>query len=48
MPAENVDFTPAPLDRDATFYVAGHRGLVGSAIWRLLQKEAFTGLVGRT
>lgn len=39
---------PAPLDRDATFYVAGHRGLVGSAIWRLLQKEGFTRLVGRS
>ncbi|MET4639296.1 GDP-L-fucose synthase [Mycetocola sp. 2940] len=47
MPAENVDFTPGELQRDATFYVAGHRGLVGSAIWRLLQKEGFTGLVGR-
>lgn len=48
MPAENVNFTPGALDRDATFYVAGHRGLVGSAIWRLLQKEGFTRLVGRT
>ncbi|AWB85799.1 GDP-L-fucose synthase family protein [Mycetocola zhujimingii] len=48
MPAEQVDYTPAPLDRDATFYVAGHRGLVGSAIWRLLEKEGFTNLVGRT
>ena len=48
MPAENVDFTPGVLDRDATFYVAGHRGLVGGAIWRLLQNEGFTGLVGRT
>lgn len=48
MPAEDIDFMPAPLDRDATFYVAGHRGLVGSAIWRLLQKEGFTRLVGRS
>lgn len=48
MPAESVNFKPAALDRDATFYVAGHRGLVGSAIWRLLQNEGFTGLVGRT
>lgn len=48
MPAEQVNFTPAALERDATFYVAGHRGLVGSAIWRLLEKEGFTGLVGRT
>lgn len=39
---------PAPLDRGARFYVAGHRGLVGSAIWRLLEREGFTGLLGRT
>jgi GDP-L-fucose synthase len=41
-------FTPAALDRDATVYVAGHRGLVGSAIWRKLESEGFTALVGRT
>ena len=41
-------FTPAALDRDATVYVAGHRGLVGSAIWRKLESEGFTDLVGRT
>ena len=39
-------FQPRPLDRDATFYVAGHGGLVGSAIWRKLESEGFTGLVG--
>ena len=44
----DVDFRPAPLDRDATFYVAGHRGLVGSAIWRRLEAEGFTALVGRS
>ncbi|MCP2032156.1 GDP-L-fucose synthase [Okibacterium sp. HSC-33S16] len=48
MPAEQVTYTPGPLDRDATFYVAGHRGLVGSGIWRLLEKEGFTNLIGRT
>ena len=40
------DFQPGPLDRDATVYVAGHRGLVGSAIWRRLEAEGFTSLVG--
>ncbi|KUG61205.1 GDP-fucose synthetase [Kocuria rosea subsp. polaris] len=39
---------PGPLDRTAPFYVAGHRGLVGSAIWRRLQAEGFTDLIGRT
>ena len=41
-------FTPTPLDRDAALYVAGHRGLVGSAIWRKLESEGFKDLVGRT
>jgi GDP-L-fucose synthase len=45
---DGVDFTPGPLDRDATFYVAGHRGLVGSAIVRELEAEGFTNIVGKT
>ena len=45
--SDEVDFTPAPLDRDATFYVAGHRGLAGSAVWRRLEAEGFDNLVGR-
>ena len=36
------------LDRSAPVYVAGHRGLVGSAIYRKLQQEGFTDLHGRT
>jgi GDP-L-fucose synthase len=35
------------LSRDARIYVAGHRGLVGSAIWRELQRRGFTRLIGR-
>lgn len=37
-----------PLDRDAPFYVAGHRGLVGSAIWRELVGRGFAKLIGRS
>src|SRR5690349_1006522 len=37
-----------PLDRKAPFYVAGHRGLAGGAIWRHLEGVGFTGLIGRT
>ena len=44
----DVEFQPAKLDRSSTFYVAGHGGLVGSAIWRKLEREGFTDLVGRT
>lgn len=42
------NFVPGPLDREAPFYIAGHRGLVGSAIWRSLDSTGFTNLVGRT
>lgn len=45
---DQVLFEPGPLDRNSRFYVAGHRGLVGSAIWRMLQAEGFTDLVGRS
>ncbi len=34
------------LDRRAKVYVAGHRGLAGSAIWRSLERAGFTDLVG--
>lgn len=44
----DISFTPGPLDRDAAFYVAGHRGLVGSAIVRKLEAEGFTDVVGKT
>ncbi|WEK13368.1 MAG: GDP-L-fucose synthase [Candidatus Microbacterium phytovorans] len=44
---DGVAFTPGPLDRDATFYVAGHSGLAGSAVWRALEGAGFTDLVGR-
>jgi GDP-L-fucose synthase len=41
-------FTPGPLDRDGTTYVAGHRGMVGSAVWRHLEAAGFTDLRGRS
>ncbi|MFP7761493.1 GDP-L-fucose synthase family protein [Marisediminicola sp. LYQ85] len=46
--SDELDFTPAPLDRNAPLYVAGHRGLAGSAIWRLLENQGFTNLIGRS
>src|SRR5438552_3860334 len=36
------------IDRNARVYVAGHRGLVGSAIWRELQRQGFRNLSGRS
>lgn len=46
--SDKATFTPTALDRSSAFYVAGHRGLVGSAIWRNLENNGFTNLVGRT
>ena len=36
------------LTPDSKIYVAGHRGLVGSAIWKNLESRGFRNLVGRT
>ena len=36
------------MDKNAKIYIAGHRGLVGSAIWKNLQEKGYTNLVGRT
>ena len=36
------------LEKNAKIYVAGHRGLVGSAIWNNLLQRGYTNLVGRT
>ena len=36
------------LSPDAKIYVAGHRGLVGSAIVRKLEQEGFTNIITRT
>lgn len=36
------------MERNAKIYVAGHRGLVGSAIWRNLESRGYTHLIGRS
>ncbi|MHB1306124.1 MAG: GDP-L-fucose synthase [Limisphaerales bacterium] len=36
------------MSSNARIYVAGHRGLVGSAIWRELERQGCTHLIGRT
>src|SRR5450755_489526 len=35
------------MNENSRIYVAGHRGLVGSAIWRELQRQGFKNLIGR-
>ena len=48
MSLDASEYKTGPLDRNSTFYVAGHRGLVGSAMLRKLEAEGFTNIVGKT
>ncbi|MGQ7870906.1 GDP-L-fucose synthase family protein [Sunxiuqinia sp. sy24] len=36
------------MKRDSKIYVAGHKGLVGSALWKTLQNKGYTNLIGRS
>jgi GDP-L-fucose synthase len=36
------------IPRNARVFVAGHRGLVGSALWRELHRRGFTNIIGRS
>ena len=36
------------MNKNSKIYVAGHKGLVGSAIWKNLQQKGYTQLIGRT
>ncbi len=36
------------MDKNSKIYIAGHKGLVGSAIWNNLLSRGYTNLVGRT
>jgi GDP-L-fucose synthase len=43
-----MDFILFLMKLDARIYVSGHRGMVGSAIWRELDRQGFAGLIGKT
>ncbi len=36
------------MEKNARVYVAGHGGMVGSAIWRELERQGFKNLIGKT
>jgi len=36
------------MDKNIKIYIAGHRGMVGSAIWRNLEAKGYTNIIGRT
>ena len=42
-----VNWTSGELDRNSKFYVAGHNGMVGAAVWRHLEASGFSNLVGK-
>lgn len=46
--SHRLECTDMEMARNAPVYVAGHRGLVGSAIWRQLERRGFTHLIGKT
>ena len=36
------------IDNKTKIYIAGHKGMVGSAIWRALESKGYTNLIGKT
>lgn len=34
------------IDKNSTIYIAGHKGMVGSAIWRTLKAKGYSNLIG--
>jgi len=36
------------MNKNTKIYIAGHRGMVGSAIWRNLEAKGYTNIIGRT
>ena len=46
--AEYLEGHREMMEKNAKIYVAGHRGLVGSAIWENLERKGYENLVGRT
>ena len=36
------------LEKTTKIYIAGHRGMVGSAVWRILKSKGYSNLIGKT
>ncbi|WP_316930391.1 GDP-L-fucose synthase family protein [Formosa agariphila] len=36
------------MHKQSKIYIAGHRGMVGSAVWRALEADGYTNLIGKT
>ena len=35
------------IKKSTKIYIAGHRGMVGSAVWRLLKRKGYNNLIGK-
>src|SRR5687768_10622121 len=44
----SIAFVGMNIEKSSRIFVAGHRGLVGSAIWRELDRQGFDHLLTRT
>jgi GDP-L-fucose synthase len=36
------------MDKNSKIYIAGHRGMVGSAVWRALEAAGYSNIIGKT
>ena len=36
------------ISKNTKIYIAGHRGMVGSAVWRILESKGYSNLIGKT
>ena len=36
------------IAENSKIYIAGHRGMVGSAVWRALESKGYSNLIGKT
>jgi len=36
------------MNKHTKIYIAGHRGMVGSAVWRILSSKGYSNLIGKT
>ena len=36
------------MNKSTNIYIAGHRGMVGSAVWRALENKGYSNLIGKT
>lgn len=48
MEAYKLKIEKASLEKTTKIYIAGHKGMVGSAVWRVLVSRGYSNLIGKT